>query len=65
MFERLDNLDKDDAQEVAYFIWTECSHIDENDVMGTKFYEACYAIYEEYSMNAPWHEVWKEIEEYI
>ena len=65
MFERLDNLDKDNVQEVAYFIWTECQHINEDDVMGTKFRDECRKTYEEYGMHAPWHKVWKEIEQYL
>lgn len=65
MYEQLDNLDKDDAKQVAYFIWLECQHIDEDDVMGTKFHDACYDTYEEFGMTADWNAVWDEIEEYL
>lgn len=65
MFEILDNLDKEDAKQVAYFIWLECQYINENDVMGTKFRDECRKTYEEFGMIADWKTVWNEIEEYL
>ena len=64
MIERmLDNLDKDNVKDVAYFIWIMCQDIEEDDVMGTKFRDACMETYDQYGMHAPWNQVWNEIED--
>ena len=64
MIERmLDNLDKNNVKDVAYFIWIMCQDIEEDDVMGTKFRDACMETYDQYGMHAPWNQVWNEIED--
>lgn len=64
MYERLDNLDKESVEEVAYFIVTEApSHtIYKSD---DEYKKKCHDIYDEYGMSADWEEVWQEIQEYL
>lgn len=64
MIERmLDNIDKNNVKDVAYVIWIMCQDIEEDDVMGTKFRDACRETYDQYGMYAPWNQVWDEIED--
>ena len=60
MFYRLDNLDKENVEDVAYFIYDECSYFNKEDWERTK--NACLKVYDEFGMYADWEEVWEELE---
>lgn len=61
----LDNMDKNNVQDVAYYIWRECEYIDDPNVMGTAFYDACRNIAENEFPHMEWSEIWEEIENYL
>lgn len=61
----LDNMDKSNVQDVAYYIWRECEHIDDPNVMGTAFRDACRSIAENEFPHMEWSEIWEEIENYL
>ena len=58
MFERLDNLDKESVEEVAYFIVTEAPSSEKYD---DEYKKKCRAIYDEYGMHANWEKVWQNV----
>lgn len=59
----MDNFDKDDIKQVAYYLYVIHDNIEEDDVMGTKFWEACEATWENEFSYLDWNEIKNEIEE--
>lgn len=61
----LDNMDNTSIKDVGYYIWRMCEHIEESNVMGTEFKEACRNIAEEEFPHLEWSDLWNEIEQYL
>lgn len=59
----MDNLDKDDIKQVAYYLHVLHDNIEEDDVMGTKFWEACQETWANEFAHLDWNEIKNEIEE--
>ena len=59
---QLDNMDKNDVKDAAYYIWLECNHVDDGNVMGRSFYEACRNLAEEQFYHLDWEAIWEEID---
>lgn len=59
----MDNFDKNDISQVAYYLYVIHDNIEEDDVMGRKFWEACEATWENEFSYLDWNEIKNEIEE--
>lgn len=59
----MDNFDKDDIKQVAYHLHVLHDNIEEDDVMGTKFWEACQETWANEFSHLDWNEIKNEIEE--
>lgn len=59
----MDNLDKDDIKQVAYYLHVLHDNIEEDDVMGTKFWETCQETWANEFSHLDWNEIKNEIEE--
>lgn len=59
----MDNFDKDDIKQVAYYLHALHDNIEEDDVMGTKFWEACQETWQNEFSYLDWNEIKNEIEE--
>ena len=62
---QLDNMDNTDAKDVAYYIWIECEHVNDGNVMSNCFYNACRDLAQAQFPNLPFNEIWEEIESYM
>lgn len=61
----LDNMDTSNVQDVAYYIWRECEHVEDGDVMSNCFYNSCRELaYAEFP-HMSFKEIWSEIENYL
>ena len=61
----LDNLDTSNVQDVAYYLWRECEHVDDSNVMGTAFYNACRDLANAKFPHIPFNDIWHELESYL
>lgn len=59
----MDNFNKDDVKQVAYYLYVIHDNIEEDDVMGTKFLNACQETWENEFSYLDWDEIRNEIEE--
>lgn len=61
----LDNMEKNNVQDVAYYIWRECEHVDDPNVMGTAFRDACRDLANAEFPHIPFDDIWVELESYL
>ena len=62
---QLDNMDTSNVKDVAYYIWLECEHVDDGNVMSNCFYNSCRDLAQVQFPNLPFNEIWEEIESYM
>lgn len=62
---QLDNLDKENVNDVAYYIWLELEHLDNGDVMSNCFYRSCRELAHAQFPHLPFEDIWAEIENYL